>query len=145
MKSMKSILFVLIASAQINVFAKSNPVRTFSVQDSKLGELVLKIEDVGEPVQQPLVMSMTVKCVDNRGKSNSVKPKTEKIDLGIVDQPDETPHDRICDFRTFNFDEKEKSLTIQYTKTAMKVGPGQCDTDYSRKFDLRALCAAWNR
>lgn len=104
----------------------------------------LKIEDQSEPIQQRYAMALTVRCVDNRKKPNSVKPKLEKIDLSVVTEKDETPHDRICKFGAFSFDDDSKILEIKYSKTAMKVGPGECDTDFVRKFELRKLCAAWN-
>lgn len=119
-------------------------VRTFSAKDFSLGELTLSITDHTEPVQQPYSMTLTVKCVDNRKTPNSVKPKVEKIDLSVVTEKDESPHDRICRFGAFNFDDDSKILEIKYSKTAMKVGPGECDTDFIRKFELRKLCAAWN-
>lgn len=142
---MKTMITALLLSMQLSAWAvEGDIVRTFSTKDLQLGELTLTIEDHGEPVQQPYVMRLTVKCVDNRKKMTSVKPKVEKIDLAVVAEKDETPHDRICKFGAFNFDDDSKVLEIRYSKTSMKVGPGECDTDFNRKFDLKKLCAAWN-
>jgi hypothetical protein len=136
---------VLLLSVQVSAWAlEGDTVRSFSAKDHELGELVLTVEDHGEPVQQRYVMRLTVKCADRRKKMNSVKPKLEKIDLSVTTEKDETPHDRICKFGAFNFDDDSKILEIKYSKTAMRVGPGECDTDFIRKFDLKKLCSTWN-
>lgn len=144
MKFMKAIFAVILLSVQIAARADGGLVRSFTAKDMELGELTLKVDDLTEPIQQRYAMSLTVKCVDNRKKPNSVKPRLEKIDLSVVTEKDESPHNRICRFGAFNFDDDSKILEIKYSKTAMKVGPGECDTDFIRKFELRKLCAAWN-
>lgn len=140
----KSTLISLLVGATIfsvaeAAFARRGDTRIFTAKDSRLGELTLKIYEDGEPAQLPFEMSMTLLCVDNRTQPDARKPRLQNIVLGT----NEMPHDRICDFRAFNFDEKSKVLIIQYSTSTIKDGPSECDANWSRSFDLREMCATW--
>lgn len=106
--------------------------REYAIKD-KLGVLTIKLQDIGEPVYSPYLMSLAVTCNDRRAHPNAVEAK--KVQL-VSDKP-------ICGFHQYSFDRDAKVLTIHYSTSAFVPGEAHCDEHWAQDFDLTQLCAAW--
>lgn len=119
----------ILAQAQTRSVVQEHP-----VDDSKLGRLTIKVEDVGEPVQQPLLMSVTVECKDLRAKPNAAKPKREDL----------IRNRSICHLGEYAYDKKTKIMTVHFsTWTPSDKADSQCEQDWKQEFNLAELCEAW--
>jgi hypothetical protein len=107
--------------------------REYAIKD-KLGVLTIRLQNIGEPVYQPYLMSLAVKCSDRRVRPNAVEAK--KVQL-VTDKP-------ICGFHQYSFDRDAKILTIHYSTSAFVPGEAKCDEHWAQDFDLNQLCAAWS-
>lgn len=109
--------------------------KTYSLKDSRLGDLDVKIVDVEEPAAYPLRMTISVLCKDNRVQKNSIKPKLESV----------LKDDKICHFKEYVFNKDSKILTVRFqTAAADDSGEFQCQAHWAQDFNLEKLCSAWN-
>lgn len=137
----KNILFILFFTN--SVFANQhenkkmtdlNNVKSESIKDSA-AEFWVNIRDVDEPVFEPLVMNILVKCNDRRKNPNQVKPKMEVI-LGDF---------KACEFLGVDQDREKNKATIKFkvSEPNSKTGEAECLQEYSQEFDLDKICEAW--
>jgi len=138
MVNMKALLVPALVFVTLNALAHvagspgRRPVKNYIVNDSKIASLNVQVLDIGEPAIQPFLMTAKVKCVDNRAKAHSVKPKE---DLVISE--------KVCEFRAFNYDDKAKTATIQYSTLGEDMS--ECENPLVRTVNLSEVCAPFNK
>ena len=100
------------------------------------GELALvkvSVKDVGEPVYEPLVLTISVLCKDNRLSKTSAAPRW------II-----AKDDSICAWGGQRFDSEKNQIIFRADKAEMIVGDAPCTAQKPRALDLKKICAPWN-
>ncbi len=116
--SFTMVLFALSAHA-----ASSKSEGQTLISDAELGEFIISVTDVGEPVYQPLLYTLSVHC---RGDKQTRELKRVKI----------------CKFREHSFDQNSKALEVRYTIVDEDaVGDEICTHKKISRFNLKKECA----
>lgn len=116
----------------LNLWAAS-PSKTLDVVDPVWGKFTIKVEDAGQPVQEPIRMDLSVLCKDQRVTPTSVVPKREEL----------LNHDRICAFDSFSYDREKKILILQFSTSETENDEAKCKKHWKQTFELKKICAPW--
>lgn len=100
--------------------------QSHQISDQKVGTLSVEIEDVVEPIATPLRMTLRLKCAAGR------TPFAAKDGVLL--------REKICEFRGLQYDEKSKTVTIQYTNLGEAMA--ECENAVLRTAELLVLCPA---
>lgn len=99
----------------------------------ELAVVKVKVKDLGEPVYEPLVLTITVLCKDNRLSKTSAVPRW----LTVKD-------DSICAWGGQRFDAAKNQIVFRASKAEMVIGDAPCTAQNPRSLDLKKICAPWN-
>jgi hypothetical protein len=91
--------------------------------DPELGDVVMSVQDVGEPVYNPLLFKIKLKC------KNAVRAKV-------------IARMKICKLGDHKFDGTTKKLFVTLTVAADEPGDAPCTQVHNEFFDLKYYCSA---
>jgi hypothetical protein len=130
--SKEKAMSILAVFLGLNLWA-AEPMKTVDVVDPVWGKFIIKVEDAGQPVEEPIRVDLTVLCKDQREKANSVSPKPEEL----------MNHDKICAFDRYTFDRETKILTLHFTTSETEEDEAKCKKHWKQEFAMKKICASW--
>lgn len=120
--------------ALMSAAAHAGPViDNVSYTAGNLAEVRVLVKDVGEPVYEPLVLTINVLCKDNRLSKNSSVPHW----LTIKDES-------ICAWGGQNFKAAKGQIIFHAAKSAIVIGDAPCEPQKPKALDLNKICERWN-
>lgn len=104
------------------LLAHADPDRVVKITDP-VATVTIKVENYGEPVFSPYLLTLKIKCANGR-------VKTSLREMSI------------CDYRPHAFNKRTKDLILNYSTilVSRKAQPAECGDHWAHTFNLKRIC-----